>query len=108
MPSKPVLKKGDKGPYVVDLQVELINRGYDLGKWGADGKFGKMTQQAVMDFQRANRLSVDGIVGPSTWQALSDTPVKKVTVHIPGLTEAQANKLLSEYSGAYATEEGSD
>ena len=107
--SKPILKKGDKGPYVADLQTELINRGYDLGKWGADGSFGKQTEKAVKQFQQDHELAVDGIVGPATWQALSDIPAVKVTVHIPHLTEAQANKLLSEYSGSWMTpEDGGD
>lgn len=103
--SKPILKKGDKGAYVVDLQTELINRGYDLGKWGADGSFGKQTEKAVKAFQQDHGLSVDGIVGPATWDALSDTPVARYTVHVPGLTEAQAGRLLAEYPNAWASKD---
>lgn len=104
--SKPILKKGDKGLYVKDLQIELINRGYDLGKWGADGDFGKQTEKAVKQFQADHGLAVDGIVGPATWECLDNIPVTKYTVHVPNLTEAQANKLLSEYPESWAEKEG--
>lgn len=104
--SKPILKKGDKGPYVKELQIELINRGYDLGKWGADGSFGKQTESAVKQFQKDHGLAVDGIVGPATWEALDGTPVVRYTVHIPHLSEAQANKLLSEYPESWEEKEG--
>jgi len=36
----------------------------------ADGIFGPVTRQAVVDFQRSNGLGVDGIVGPQTWNRL--------------------------------------
>lgn len=36
----------------------------------ADGYFGPMTKKAVIDFQRANGLDPDGIVGPLTWAKL--------------------------------------
>ena len=104
--SKPSLKKGDKGGYVKELQTELINRGYDLGKWGADGSFGKQTETAVKQFQKDHGLSVDGIVGPATWDALDGSPVVKYTVHIPHLSEAQAKKLLTEYPESWEEKEG--
>lgn len=44
---KPELKKGSKGEYVTLLQTMLINRGYRLPKYGADGSFGAETQAAV-------------------------------------------------------------
>lgn len=42
---------------------------------GLDGIFGSGTQNAVMRFQRANGLAVDGIVGCQTWQALTSQAV---------------------------------
>src|SRR5438132_11411793 len=42
------------------------------------GSFDVTTEQAVKDFQQGAGLTVDGIVGPATWQALPadpDTPV---------------------------------
>jgi peptidoglycan hydrolase-like protein with peptidoglycan-binding domain len=35
-----------------------------------DGNFGKQTEDAVVDFQQALGLDIDGIVGPITWRAL--------------------------------------
>lgn len=52
------------------FQQKLISKNYDLGKWGADGCFGKYTLQAVIAFQRDSRLLIDGIVGKETWNKL--------------------------------------
>jgi peptidoglycan hydrolase-like protein with peptidoglycan-binding domain len=39
-----------------------------------DGDFGPQTGAAVKDYQYANNLDVDGIVGQHTWRALGFTP----------------------------------
>lgn len=36
----------------LQLQKGLIALGFDLGPWGADGKYGKKTKEALMDFER--------------------------------------------------------
>jgi peptidoglycan hydrolase-like protein with peptidoglycan-binding domain len=36
----------------------------------ASGRFGAGTERAVLTFQRRDGLSVDGIVGPQTWDTL--------------------------------------
>ena len=61
-----LLRKGDSGPDVGELQTILLNLDYDLGKWGADGDFGSATESAVKAFQKKYSLEVDGIVGPAT------------------------------------------
>ena len=46
-----VLRKGMDGSDVKQLQESLIKLGYNLGSWGADGDFGKVTEEAVIKFQ---------------------------------------------------------
>lgn len=58
------LCRGSKGENVRLLQQALINLGYLSGK--ADGKFGPMTEQAVIQFQQANNLTADGLAGTKT------------------------------------------
>ncbi len=57
-----VLRVGDRGPAVVELQRAL---GIE-----DDGAFGPDTNQAVMRFQERSGLPADGIVGHRTWAAL--------------------------------------
>ncbi|WP_057912914.1 L,D-transpeptidase family protein [Peribacillus muralis] len=62
------LKKGSNGPQVVELQKRLTKLGYSTK--GIDGEFGKNTELAVKKFQKAKRLTADGVVGPKTKKAL--------------------------------------
>jgi len=64
---RPELSYGDTGEHVTALQQALNAQGADLE---VDGIFGSDTYQAVISFQRAHSLDVDGIVGPQTWGAL--------------------------------------
>lgn len=103
---KPTLRKGSKGAYVTALQTALIQKGYSLPKYGADGSFGNETLAAVKAFQKDAGLKADGIVGAATWAALEDnTPVVKYTVTIPHLSKSQADTLVSQYPGSTITEE---
>jgi len=54
---------------VRDIQQALKNAGYYGGS--IDGIKGKSTKKAVKDFQKANGLKADGVVGPKTWEILS-------------------------------------
>lgn len=65
-----MLRKGDSGYQVWVLQTLLIARGFSCGETGADGEFGNATRTAVIQFQKANGLEKDGIVGPMTWAKL--------------------------------------
>ena len=104
---RPTLRKGDAGPYVTLAQTELIQRGYDLGSWGADGKFGNATEKAVKQFQTDWGLTVDGVIGPKTWAMLDSTPVKVLyTVTVPHMSLGDAEALAKLYDGATITKEG--
>ncbi len=59
-----------KGEDVRHAQEALISRGYSCGHLGADGQYGSDTKESVKKFQRANGLTVDGIVGKNTCTAL--------------------------------------
>ena len=67
------LKQGMSGSEVEKLQNALISKGYDVGKTGADGVFGKNTLAAVKQFQTDNGLEVDGIAGKNTLGSLYGT-----------------------------------
>lgn len=72
---RPVLREGDRGVWVHDLQQQLIENGYTLGK--RDGIFGARTLAAVVAFQSENDLETDGVVGPRTWTALAEAEPRK-------------------------------
>jgi peptidoglycan hydrolase-like protein with peptidoglycan-binding domain len=56
---------GDDVRYVQEI-LQIL--GYYRGD--IDGYYGPLTEQAVRQFQEANGLAVDGIVGPNTYEAL--------------------------------------
>lgn len=63
----PVLKRNDgvtQNEDVRYLQRLLNANGYSLN---TDGGFGPITEQAVIIFQRGERIKADGIVGAKTW-----------------------------------------
>lgn len=65
----PVLsKRGSSGSEVTSIQKKLKTWGYYTGS--VDGIYGSLTEKAVKLFQRRNGLTVDGIAGPVTLQAM--------------------------------------
>lgn len=97
------IRKGSRGADVIYCQDILMAMGYDIGSSGADGIFGEKTRKAVMEFQAASGLGVDGIVGPMTWEKLEAAtgstapadPEKRFTVTIKHLDAEQAAKALA-------------
>lgn len=102
--TKPTLRKGSSGEYVTLLQTKLIQLGYDLAPYGADGKFGAKTESAVKAFQRDKGLEPDGVVGPKTWDALDDGTVTAFTVTIQHLSRSVAEKIVGTYGGTMQME----
>jgi peptidoglycan hydrolase-like protein with peptidoglycan-binding domain len=73
---------GEKGARVLALQAALVKAGITV-RGGVDGDFGGGTSAAVMDFQRANGLSVTGKVSESTAQKLGLQPMAGPTAPDP-------------------------
>lgn len=65
-----LLKQGSRGASVGSLQQSLSNLGYY--KSSIDSIFGGGTKTAVMNFQRSQGIAVDGIVGPATFNSISN------------------------------------
>ncbi len=88
------LSRGSSGPQVTALQEALIAKGA-MSKTAAnktnnvDGKFGAITQDAVLRFQQASGLVADGIVGQTTATALG------LALSAPKI-KAGANRILTE------------
>lgn len=78
------LREGSRGDAVTTIQYQLnriaINYPAIPVNYPVDGIFGEKTRAAVRAFQRIFNLSVDGIVGKSTWYKISYiyTAVKKL------------------------------
>ena len=69
LPPYPLLREGSRGSYVRFLQNLLQSKFIPTGN--IDGIFGSQTLNAVRAFQQENNLTVDGIVGDNTWNALT-------------------------------------
>ena len=86
------LVKGAEGSAVKAMQDKLTLLGYDLGKWGADGKFGAVTESAIRAFQADHALPVTG-----TWdehdQAIADDSDEGINDPEPIDYTALANEL---------------
>lgn len=93
---------GDKGPQVQAIQKMLLDKGYSVGRQGADGIFGEKTQAAVKRYQADQnkavsngkpRLLVDGIVGYKTIAEL-DKPLTSQP-YLPGQVVKKALESMS-------------
>ena len=70
-----VLRKGSSGTAVRELQFYLyLMSAYEssIPAIGIDGQFGASTEAAVRAYQRFAGLTVDGVVGRTTWNSLYD------------------------------------
>jgi|JI10StandDraft_1071094.scaffolds.fasta_scaffold957609_1 peptidoglycan hydrolase-like protein with peptidoglycan-binding domain len=73
--AQPTLTRGSKSPCVITAQRafnrwKTEKRPMEKGIL-VDGKYGPATQKAIMIFQKANGLKVDGKVGKKTWTKLT-------------------------------------
>ena len=58
--------------YMLNVVSQFVN---SIPTVAEDGIFGEATQNAVRAFQRFAGLTVDGVVGPATWNALYERVV---------------------------------
>jgi peptidoglycan hydrolase-like protein with peptidoglycan-binding domain len=82
------LRKGDEGDDVKELQTALKGLGYNLGTYGpakdgVDGDYGTKTQTAVSALQKARGLTVDGVFGTQTYNALLEAMSPEPTPEEP-------------------------
>ena len=103
--SYPTLRKGSKGEYVTLLQTKLIQRGYDLSPYGADGSYGNKTVAAVKQFQKEAGLADDGICGSKTWSAIMDGTATTFTVRIEHVSRSVAEEIVKKFGGTMTAEE---
>lgn len=103
------LSFGSRGPEVKTLQTELNRQLFPNPHLVDDGIFGRLTQKAVIAFQRQAGLTPDGIVGPRTRAALGlPEPGKPFThsvrLHFKSisLTDVPFNTILSSTQAVYA------
>ncbi len=86
------LRLGDSGDAVKSLQTRLKALGYYTGK--ADGIFGTGTATAVTAFQKAAKLTADGIAGAKTLGKLFDSSAPSAGKTAATATPAPAVNLL--------------
>ncbi len=101
--TNPTLREGSRGAAVTTLQNKLKAAGFNPGP--VDGIFGPKTKAAVVAFQRAKGITVDGIVGPQTWGKLNGTSGPTPSQPRPpagrGTAEAFVQKALAQAGDRY-------
>lgn len=82
-------KKGSRGEGVKQIQIAL--------HLYPDGIFGTLTEEAVKEFQKEHNLTIDGIVGPNTFNVLTNSSqlrkskrrINKIIVHCSATPEGR-------------------
>ena len=70
----PTLELWDEGEWVTRAQERLIEHGFKLDPDGADGEFGPVTAEAVVDLMKRSGLPRRPIIGPRAWKVLLAEP----------------------------------
>jgi len=99
-----IYKKGSKGEEVKKIQ-QALNLKVKGSSLKVDGIFGSGTYNTVRKFQKENELIVDGIVGPSTWDALglNASEIKESTATITDKDGTKVTAFISSDSAGYST-----
>ena len=70
------------GEDIKAVQNKLNSLGHNCGT--ADGYYGNATKSAVVSFQSAKGIDTDGVVGPTTWNALFNSSSSSGSGTLPG------------------------
>ena len=98
MNNGPTISIGSTGKDVRRLQRIFVMTKV-LAPANITGTFASTTEQAVKDFQQGAGLTVDGIVGPITWQALPADPITPLLARgASGSVVTALQKGLKKYS----------
>lgn len=102
-----VLKRGQAGDDIKQLQTMLKAAGYDLGKHDIDGRFGPDTLAAVRKYQQDKGLKVDGLVGPETMKALTGggSETKTETTSSNNSTESKTTEKATKSTSKKSTKD---
>lgn len=92
------LMRGDHGEDVEVMQHRLIELGYYLGGFGADGSYGPATEKAVKQFQADHDLKVDGFYGPNTQKAMKNVK-PNANLDVDGYLGPNTISALQKYFG---------
>ena len=100
-----LVRYGEKGDIVKQIQNLLIKHDFpNISKNNIpDGLFGTRTLNSVKQFQTANGLKPDGIVGPLTWEKLNSEP----NVDLSNLS-TKPNEFNSSTNPEYGTNPGAE
>jgi len=92
--SKNIYKLEDRGPDISVIQGRLKELGF-YNHYRITQYYGPITEEAVKDFQKANALKVDGIVGPATIRKLEKSDISKSSsVSSNNMSEGLSNKVF--------------
>ena len=96
-----LIRLGTQGPDVQELQQCLLDMGFDLPVYGADGWYGQETSNQITSYQIANNLKVDGIVGPQTAGSLTCEPEQEYELQLAKIDSVLFSKVGSDITLNY-------
>ncbi|PAE07790.1 hypothetical protein CHI12_09490 [Terribacillus saccharophilus] len=80
------------------MQEKLLQAGYKLPKYGADGGYGDETVAAVKAMQKANKIGVDDLYGSESAKSLDAEIAKEAKKDAPKKASGE-NKAVVPYPG---------
>ena len=101
------LMEGSTGSDVKAMQELLMQLGYKLPRYGADGDFGSETLAALTAFQKDHGVKTDGKYGEETHKALMDAvadddegkKIEATTVEEPLITTGPQVEIVASQGG---------